>query len=863
MKHHVSQLFISQLFQRLLLVAIASCQIPITTSSADTLIANGTSISIYVDALGAAVPQISASALGLYYDSWDKKLYYSTSTGEIVRTDRDGKNPVTLFDTNQRITDLVVNHNSNKIIWASPDEAAIVAGNLDGSGSPSYLYFGISFPHSIVLEPVSDTLYFIGDGAILTAAADGSSFSPTVLFASVDSPTALKHLTFHQGRLYWVDSTAGKLHRVFVDGTGHEALVTNATDIQAVGYDSTLDRILYIGAPSSGTGLSKVRTNGQSKETIASTVTGYDIIPNYIYSSVDPTQPPVPAAIQTENSIFIAAKDNSSERRYIYRVNPAGEKTQIYDFDEPVSALAYSSALDKLFVATTAGKIFTMKYDGTGFERFNSDSVTYAGHNIRGLALDDDSDTLLISSATTNTIYKGRLSNSNSVESHVTGRTGLAGISLFKNPYEASPRIITAESGRIATKLLNQAAGSIVTNTFFSGINIATAQAPGKSATSDEAGNVPYHLIVANSDNLLTIYDSNVPGPVAGFHQITEFQSVSGLATFSIRKKDGFFDTKYLIAEQQDVKVWSPTLPSQRHTFDFISVASQQLKAICTGRVLSLIGAKKVGAGTGGGTNIPGQVGGAGGSGGSAVGPTATNTVIVYLKPKSATGSSVLVDTRTTTTDADGNYLFADVPAGDYTISFERSDRAFTVPEFEISTDDLDSEVPITYAIPLAAKTGCSWGERLTQLDGANKKAAALYAYALKQAQAVKTASNKLSGSAKTKLTNLVSTTLSNFATLYSAVLDETAAMPSVVLVCSTDSGCSSINYNARIKSYNSKSKKLGTAIKNFVGKAQKQLGAKKNLNASAVSGRIDKLLLAISKISKNLPVTAAECPED
>lgn len=826
-------------------------------SKADLLVATGTSVVKYNDLGTEGVLFIDYPATGLFYDSTNEKLYFSTIDGRIGRADRDGKNVSILFSNGgNEIPDLVVDLTNNKIIWTSPVDAAIIKGNLDGTGSPSALYSGYSSVYGLYIEPVTNTLYFSAEGSIYSAAANGSTSMPASLVADPDSPLSPSYITYHAGRLYWTTFSSGKLNRVFIDGAGRETIVSGHVGIEGLGYDPSSKTITFAGYPSHSTGLYRVMSNGEQKSLIKDSVKGYDIIPGY--EVIDSPERPVRSATQTDNTVFYSILNGGQSESHIYRVSPEGTATKILTQSIVVLSMDYSYSTDKLYMGTADGSIYTVNADGSGFELFSPYGVSYSGSSIEGMTIDDDSGAFLISSTDSASVYRLSLTDPANITLRDV-RTGIRGISAKYVSLYGDAVVAWGEPNNVAYNKLAQGSGG-VQSVAYSGTAKGIAVGPVAVSDFDE---LPFSLIVSNTNKQFTVTDRMLPGGVSS-KTVTRDGFIDEVASYSTVSK-GVYRTTYLVAEEQKILMFTPETLGLNKIATFVQHNDDTLgriSGLCTGRVNNLSGIPKTGDGEKGGKNVSGKVGGVN-NGASAAGvfPAETNTVLVYLKPKSATGSSSLIDTQVTTTDGGGNYTFRDVPDGDYTVTFARSDRYFSVPSFDITISDNEAEIPLSFAIVNEAPAGCGWTEKLSALSNANSKAASLYAYALKQADIVRTAAAKLTGASRTRLETLVTTSLASFATHYSAALDGSVAVPSVVLSCPASAGCGDTSYKSSVASYSNNLKKLSKAVSTFVGKAQKQLGKKKNLKAGGVLAKLAKLVASIEKAKATLPSKSASCP--
>lgn len=247
---------------------------------ADILVSDGSSIKLYNDDGTNETTLIEEASYGMFYESILQKLYYVGPGQSIRKAERDGTNVQTIVSSaGTNVVDVVVDIVNSKIIWTDYDDALIKRSNLDGSNIEN-LVTGVSFPHGLIIDIGGSYIYWAGLGEIYRAGLDGSS--PTPIITDFDGGGNLSFPLLHDGKIYWTNYGDGSIKRANTDGTGVETLVSSggAVHVEGISYDAALDKLFYVGQPTTGTTLRSMNLDGSSNAAVAS-VRGYDIIANY------------------------------------------------------------------------------------------------------------------------------------------------------------------------------------------------------------------------------------------------------------------------------------------------------------------------------------------------------------------------------------------------------------------------------------------------------------------------------------------------------------------------------------------------------------------------------------------------------
>ncbi|MBX7144875.1 MAG: DUF5050 domain-containing protein [Oligoflexia bacterium] len=273
-------------------------------AQADILVADGSNIIKTDDTGSNATTFISGGGKGMFFEPTSEKLYFVGPSNSIKRADRDGSNVVTLVSSaGTNVIDLVVDLTNNKIYWTeSTGSGAIRKSDLDGSNVAD-LITGLTFPYGISIDEGAGYIYFTQSTELMRADLDGTNLT-SMFYDSLDVGL-MPFLTIHSGKIYWSNNTNDKIKRGdIISGTISAPSVvtlvsgTNANDAQGIAYDTSGDRIIYIGQPSAGIGLSAVNLDGTG-QTNLSAQTGYDIIVNYTTATNTPTPTTTPSPTAT------------------------------------------------------------------------------------------------------------------------------------------------------------------------------------------------------------------------------------------------------------------------------------------------------------------------------------------------------------------------------------------------------------------------------------------------------------------------------------------------------------------------------------------------------------------------------------
>ncbi len=157
-------------------------------------------------------------------------LYYAQG-GEIRRasiTEKDGKTTVThapFFTDLGDVADIVVDKAAKKLYWADMGTNQIMAGNLDGTGTPQPVFEGneeveVNYPTGLTLA--NGKIYWANQGSSTIARANPDGSNPEILFDTDDNINYAQDIEMEVvgNKLYWTNLGTAQLLRGNVNGSG-------------------------------------------------------------------------------------------------------------------------------------------------------------------------------------------------------------------------------------------------------------------------------------------------------------------------------------------------------------------------------------------------------------------------------------------------------------------------------------------------------------------------------------------------------------------------------------------------------------------------------------------------------------------
>jgi len=167
-------------------------------------------------------------------DAENAKIYLvywgDTGGGSILRTDLDGSNFETLFNTTDAPRSLAIDAAGGKIYWSTAHDDTLRRANLDGSGEETLLTNVDS--GSVALDLLAGRIYWATDTKIRRANLDGSEAEDIVTGLVKVYQLVLDPAT---DRMWWTDEYAGKIQTSDLIGVGVTDVVTDIPGPEGMG----------------------------------------------------------------------------------------------------------------------------------------------------------------------------------------------------------------------------------------------------------------------------------------------------------------------------------------------------------------------------------------------------------------------------------------------------------------------------------------------------------------------------------------------------------------------------------------------------------------------------------------------------
>lgn len=193
-------------------------------------------------------------------------LYFAQGS-EIRRasiTEKDGKVTVThapLFTDLGDVSDIVIDKAGNKLYWSSIATNQIMAGNLNGSGSPQLVFEGndnveVNYPTGLAVA--NNKVYWANQGSSTIARANPDGSNPEMLFDAEDNVNYAQDIEMEVvgNKLYWTNLGTAQILRGNVNGSGTPEEVFGPDDnLQyPLGFklDATSGKLYVADSPSAG-----------------------------------------------------------------------------------------------------------------------------------------------------------------------------------------------------------------------------------------------------------------------------------------------------------------------------------------------------------------------------------------------------------------------------------------------------------------------------------------------------------------------------------------------------------------------------------------------------------------------------------
>lgn len=180
------------------------------------------------------------------------KIYWADQIDKIQRSNLDGSNPETIL-SGKSYKGIALDLIDEKIYWAEPILNRIERSNLDGTVVES-LVFNLDNPQWVAVDPVNGKIYwtdsnnissnpFVRIARIQRANLDGSEPEMLINTGLVTEPND----SFFQGiavdpslgKIFWADSTQGKILKADLDGANIEEILSGLPNPIGVALDAT------------------------------------------------------------------------------------------------------------------------------------------------------------------------------------------------------------------------------------------------------------------------------------------------------------------------------------------------------------------------------------------------------------------------------------------------------------------------------------------------------------------------------------------------------------------------------------------------------------------------------------------------
>jgi DNA-binding beta-propeller fold protein YncE len=180
-----------------------------------------------------------SSPTAITIDNNTGAIYWCNSgSGQVYKGSADGAaTPVILFGGQSVLEDaygIAIDTKNNKI-YISDFVQFIEEGKLDGSGSVDTLwdnnkYSSMQSPSSICIDPDHNKIYWCDENAnaVVAANLDGTG-TPSVLFDHSDGVSRADgvFIDYASGKIYWSETTGDVIARGNLDGTGQREVLVN------------------------------------------------------------------------------------------------------------------------------------------------------------------------------------------------------------------------------------------------------------------------------------------------------------------------------------------------------------------------------------------------------------------------------------------------------------------------------------------------------------------------------------------------------------------------------------------------------------------------------------------------------------
>lgn len=851
-------------------------------------------------------PSEASHPSALAYSAATARLYWAERfTGKIKSANRNGSDVLTLITLSgsPSIRGIAVDDARGVLFFTDATDGengngAIYKVNLNGSGGPTAVVTGITNPNKIAVSANGLTIYWAENrsgGGIISANTTGTNNNVQTI--TLHTNTASVALDTTTSKLY-AGAVDGTVDRSDSDGSNIATLATLVGTVQEITLlPTTAATSAYV---IFGTKLgSLVLNTGAVSEIIPSGL----IEPSAVIrlESNDPTPMPTPTAtpsptltatntptvvatgtpISTPTSIptstpttvatssptplgtpirnaeylrvFASVSDLSGTRSQIVALDLGGDAKTLATQDTvngPVTAMgvSFSEKRQRLFwVERDTGFIKSIGADGANIETV---AKIPNAQTLRAIDVDDARDQIVVSDFLSGVIYLLNVDGSN-LRVVATGRQFPFGVGVSRKG--VIHWVESVADGGIYRAIESGSGYAIEKTASRSG---PTAILPVRSSSELPEGSDLFFVGTTSGEVFLYYPESQVLSKLGIYRSegIQAMGAVNNVANPSFSN----FRSMFFAASQSKVLSHyifhsTTTLKSFEDTFTATGVAAAFAEFPLVAPTPSPTPSKPSPPGR---FNIIGRVGAQEGGSGS------VKAVTVYLQPLDpgpaafASGDVSLPVYQSTTTDADGRYLFTGVPQGSYELVFDRPDLVFLSNTLSVK---IPGEVAPNFAQPAELNdSGCTRRITAPQIAQADQLALKMAKHSLQFVDELERRGGKvLKGSERIKYLQGIGRFRVRVQRDLGGILAASKKLPKLILQCPKTRACSVVTYSREIKRYLLDVKRMVTLVDgvarmgvNRVGDTVKPLTEKKLSTLISLNSRIGKVSLRFPKRS-------------
>jgi hypothetical protein len=235
------------------------------------------------------------------------------------------------------------------------------------------------------------------------------------------------------------------------------------------------------------------------------------------------------------------------------------------------------------------------------------------------------------------------------------------------------------------------------------------------------------------------------------------------------------------------------------------------------------------------------------------------------LSPKTASraSQSTVLDSTlpcgVALTDKNGRYVFSNIATGEYTITFDRADVTTSVDSLRCQAGDTLPRIAGNYNN--LSNNDCTSKDRAKIIHGANERVKSLTELILKNTvNTYTTSQRKISKSKAAILKKFLISETTKIKRSYCKALDESTALPEVVLTCKKTAACKEKKSERSLRSFEKQVNTIERGSIVMLRKMKLQLDKKTRNSVTALETRIAGLASSAKKQANKLPVRTFVC---